>query len=79
MKFSKIAFTILAILTFLLSSCRDIKSKDKTETIEEHGHKHDVNGNHKPESIEQEEFTVEIDSLKKETHTLNSGEIHHEH
>ena len=82
MKFSKIIFAIITIITFLISSCRDIKSKDKTETIEEHGHEHDADGNHKSEeAIEQEEFTVEIDSLKKEKeiHTHNDGETDHDY
>ena len=66
MRISKIIFAILTVSIFTMTSCRDTKSK--TETTEEHGHDHDADGNHMgDETIEQEEFQVEKDSMEMKT------------
>ena len=65
---------------FTMTSCRDTKSK--TETTEEHGHDHDADGNHMgDETIEQEEFQVEKDSMemKTDSHTHDEGKEHQDH
>jgi hypothetical protein len=80
MKISKLIFAIATISIFTLTSCRDTTSK--SETSEEHGHEHDADGNHmNDEKVEQEEFTVNKDSLqtKEETHTHDDGSEHHDH
>jgi hypothetical protein len=78
MKISKIIFTIAIASTFLVSSCRDTK----TEATDDHGHEHDADGGHMDEeSVQQEEFEVGKDSMemKKETHTHDNGDEHHDH
>ncbi len=77
MKISKVILAIAVASTFL-TSCRD------TETTEEHGHEHDVDGTHMDaEHMEQEEFTVDSTSLemKKESdsHSHDDGSEHHDH
>ena len=78
---SKISNIILALAIgsmIIITSCRDTKSK--TETTEEHGHEHNEDGSHMHnETIEQEEFQVEKDSLKTDTHTHDDGAEHHDH
>ena len=64
--------------TFLATSCRDTKTK--TETTEEHGQEHDADGKHMHDvTIEQEEFQVEKDSIKTETHKHDDGAEQHDH
>ena len=78
MKISKIIFALATVSIFTITSCRDTKSK--TETIEEH--EHDEKGNHlHDETIEQEEFQVEKDSMeiKTETHKHDDGSENHDH
>jgi len=80
MKISKLLFAIATVSIFTLTSCKDTKSK--IETTEEHGHEHDADGNHMhDETVEQEEFTVEKDSLqiKEETHSHDNSEEQHKH
>ena len=78
-KISKILFAIAIGSMLTVTSCRD--KKTKTETIEEHGHEHDADGNHIKETIEQEEFQVEKDSMEinAETHKHDDGAEHHDH
>ena len=79
-KISKIIFAILTVSIFTMTSCRDTKSK--TETTEEHGHDHDADGSHMgDETIEQEEFQVEKDSMemKTDSHTHDDGKEHQDH
>lgn len=79
-KISKVIFAITIVSIFTIMSCRDTKSK--TETTEEHGHEHDVDGNHiHEETLEQEEFLVTKDSLqaKEEIHTHTNNEEQHNH
>ena len=80
MKISKIIFTIAILSIFTIISCKDTKSN--SATTEEHGHEHDADGNHiSDEKVEQEEFSVNRDSLKtkEETHTHDSGSEHNNH
>ena len=80
MRISKIIFAILTVSIFTMTSCRDTKSK--TETTEEHGHDHDADGNNMgDETIEQEEFQVEKDSMemKTDSHTHDEGKEHQDH
>ncbi|NEW79578.1 MAG: hypothetical protein GZ086_09175 [Gelidibacter sp.] len=80
MKISKLLFAIAIVSIFTMTSCKDTKSN--SETTEEHGHEHDADGNHmNDETVEQEEFTVEKDSLqiKEESHTHDSGHNHQSH
>ncbi|GGW24335.1 hypothetical protein [Arenibacter certesii] len=80
MKISKIVFAVALVSTVALTSCRDTKSK--TESTEEHGHEHDADGGHMhEETIEQEEFHVDKDSMeiKPETHKHDDGAEHHNH
>lgn len=79
-KISKILFAIVTVLIFTTTSCKDTKSK--SETTEEHGHEHDADGNHiNNETVKQEEFIVEKDSvqIKEDTHTHDNGETRHNH
>jgi len=78
-KISKVIFVIAIGSMLSVTSCRD--KKTKTETTEEHGHKHDADGNHINETIEQEEFQVEKDSMEinAETHKHDNGAEHHDH
>jgi hypothetical protein len=79
MKISKSIFAIAIAFTFLMASCRETPSK-KEESTEEHGHEHDADGKHMhDETIEQEEFQVEKDSIKTETHKHDDGAEHHDH
>ena len=78
MKISKIIFALAIGSMIAVTSCRDTKTK--RETTEEHGHEHDEDGSHmSDEAIEQEEFQVEIDSVKTEIHTHDDGAEHHDH
>ena len=80
MKISKIILTIALSSMITVISCKD--SKSNTETTEEHGHEHDVDGGHMhDETIEQEEFQVKKDSteIKTETHKHEDGAEHHDH
>ncbi|GBF22156.1 hypothetical protein DHD05_10660 [Arenibacter sp. N53] len=80
MKISKIVFAVALVSTVALTSCRDTKSKP--ESTEEHGHEHDADGGHMhEETIEQEEFHVDKDSMeiKPETHKHDDGSEHHNH
>ena len=77
-KISNIIFALAIGSMLIITSCRDTKSK--TETTEEHGHEHDEDGSHMhDETIEQEEFQVEKDSVKTDTHTHDDGAEHHDH
>lgn len=70
-KISKILFTITIASTFLVTSCRETK----TESNDDHGHEHNVDGSHmSDETVEQEEFQVGKDS--KETKTKDHGHDH---
>jgi hypothetical protein len=79
----KIVNTIFAIAigsTLLMTACKD--SKTNSDTTQEHGHEHDAEGNHfTHDTIEQEEFIVDKDSLitKEEKHTHDDGSKHHDH
>jgi hypothetical protein len=63
MKLSKTVFAMAIASTFLVTSCRDTKTK----TSDDHGHEHNADGSHIEEPVEQEVFQVEKDSIKKET------------
>ncbi len=79
-KISKIIFALVIGSMITITSCRD--TKKNSETIEEHGHEHDADGGHMhDETIEQEEFQVEIDSteIKTKTHKHDDGAEHHDH
>jgi len=79
-KISKIIFALVIGSMITITSCRD--TKKKIENTEEHGHEHDADGNHMhDETIEQEEFHVDKDSmvLKNESHQHEDGAEHHDH
>jgi hypothetical protein len=70
MKISKTIFAIAIASTFLVTSCRETKK----ESTDDHGHEHNADGSHMEETVEQEEFQVEKDSMKMKT------EVHgHDH
>lgn len=78
MKISKIIFAITIASTFLVASCRDTKD----QPTDDHGHEHEADGSHmQDETIEQEEFHVEEDSMeiKTESHKHDDGAEHHDH
>ncbi|MGM1056170.1 MAG: hypothetical protein ACQEWG_09830 [Bacteroidota bacterium] len=61
-----------------LTSCRDTKD----QPTDDHGHEHEADGSHmQDETIEQEEFQVENDSMeiKTESHKHDDGAEHHDH
>ena len=77
-KFSKIIFAIAIVSMITVTSCRDTK----TENTDDHGHEQNADGSHiEDETIEQEEFQVEKDSMemKNETHKHDDGSEHHDH
>jgi hypothetical protein len=78
MKISKIIYAIAIGSIITLTSCRDTKTK----STDDHGHEHNADGSHMDdETIEQEEFQVEKDSMemKNETHKHDDDSEHHDH
>jgi hypothetical protein len=70
-KISKLIFAIAIASTFLVTSCRDTKTK----STDDHGHEHNEDGSHMDdETIEQEEFQVGKDSM--ETKSNDHGHDH---
>ena len=68
---SKISKIILAIaLTVIVTSCRETKKQSK----DDHGHEHNADGSHMKETINQEEFQVDSDSME-----IKSEEQSHDH
>jgi len=78
MKISKIIFAVATVSIFSLTSCRDTK----TQITDDHGHKHDSEGNYlETEKVDQEEFQVQKDTIeiKKETHSHDNDSDHQDH
>ena len=88
MKILKIIFPTLILSFLLITSCKKASLKKDAEknTIEAHGHSHDTNGNHiQEDKIEQEEFTVQTDTMnvkkntEKHSHNSSLDSNTHEH
>jgi len=76
MKISKILFIIATGTIITITSCKETNTK--TETIEEHGHEHDADGNHKEDKVVgQEEFNVNGTSANK-VENITSNEQNNE-
>lgn len=72
MKISKTIFALAIGSMIIVTSCKDAKTN--TKTMEEHGHEHDADGNHKEDkaAVGQEEFNVDDTPKNKEENSVTN-------